>query len=704
MSASRKVHFTSRWRNCRNRKRAVPEQSKRRSFSRTYSAGSVVFALLFAMVAPGTSATADDGTDHRTFEERVVSIFESGLDGATLIGIPACGTGTTLDDGGYPATPYRTCAGEIKTWDGLELDARISFPTEASEALPLVVLLHGWGGNRNGVQGTPTNPGDVGHVPGHPGNNPTKGLSPARFLAKGYATLVYTARGFQGSCGAVDPAADVNAAGGTDGYDPEGCPPNGHTHLAERAFEVADTRYLLGLLVDARVADPRRLAAAGESYGGGQTWMLATAMPWETPAGTSTIQLAAAVPLHGWTDLYGSLVPNGRATDGVDQSASHEKPFGVVKQQWINEVYRGGRAFPLRPDRLTDRGTLVGGGRYNTTDPSETHSFFDGWMAAFSAGEPHLTQEAIDLPGAFRGKSAYYPVADLENDYLTQLAARRVRSVPIFAVQGWTDFAFPAVEALQMYRKLKAAHPGYPISMLLGDVGHGAQKPLEQDQYSWQQAGNFIDTHLGVATEGVPPAAVSFPTRCPATGPHVPLTSDNWDALVKPSPRTFSSAPLDLRRTDSLSSDLEEEMASEPFANAGHCIERPADKSASGAFWRWRVDSEFTMLGLPSVTLPYTMTGEDATVVVKLWDVGPEGPDQNKVLVTRGVYRLSAPGQPASSGSLTFQLFGNHWRFAEGHTMELEVGQLDRPFLRPDNIPSSIAYDGVKLSVPEAKG
>lgn len=39
----------------------------------------------------------------------------------TLIGIPACGDRTTLaDGGGYPATPYRTCAGEVKSWDGLD--------------------------------------------------------------------------------------------------------------------------------------------------------------------------------------------------------------------------------------------------------------------------------------------------------------------------------------------------------------------------------------------------------------------------------------------------------------------------------------------------------------------------------------------------------------------------------------------------------
>ena len=108
------------------------------------------------------------------------------------------------------------------------------------------------------------------------------------------------------------------------------------------------------------------------------------------------------------------------------------------------------------------------------------------------------------------------------------------------------------------------------------------------------------------------------------------------------------------------------------------------------------------MLGLPRLTLPYQMEGQDATVIAKLWDVAPNG---TKVLVTRGVYRVSpALGQTASSGLIDFQLFGNHWRFAQGHQVELEIGQRDFRFLRPDNLPSTIAYyDGVELSIPQAK-
>lgn len=693
----------------------------------------IVLAVVAALVMPATSAIATDGTDHGSLEERVVAsdFFVSGIDGATLIGIPSCGTGTTVESKRYPekypATAYRTCAGEVKTPDGIELDTRVSFPCTptpstptspaqclaGSDPLPMVVLLHSWGGNRNSVQGTYSDPK-------HPGNDPDSGLSPARFLAKGYATLVYTARGYQASCGPVDVAGDLNGAGGTDvpSAEEQACL-QGHTHLAERAFEIADTQHLLGRLVDLKVADPNRLAATGGSYGGGQSWLLATAMPWDTPAdGKHMIQLAAAAPFAGWTDLYGSLAPNGRATDNVDQSASHEKPFGVVKERTFNATYGARRPQPFIPDPIPGPGslpslvlsTLASGIRYNTTNPLELHSFIDGWAAVFNAGEPHASQEAVDLPSAFRGKSAYYPVADPNNDYLTQLAARRVRPVPIFAVQGWTDHFFPAVEALQMYRKLKAAHPGYPIKMLIGDVGHGAQAPDEQVHYSQDQAGDFIDTQLGVATDGVVPAAASFATVCGGTGPHVALTSDNWDALVQRAPRNFSSdssdRPDELRHTDSWSSNLEEEMASDPSSAAGgSCIERPEGASASKALWRWDVDSDFTMLGLPRVTLPYEMEGQDATVIVKLWDVGPVGPDQKKVLVTRGVYRVSPPlGQTASSGLIDFQLFGNHWRFAEGHQIELEIGQRDFRFLRPDNFPSSIDYsDGVELSIPQAK-
>ncbi len=92
----------------------------------------------------------------------------------------------------------------------------------------------------------------------------------------------------------------------------------------------------------------------------------------------------------------------------------------------------------------------------------------------------------------------------------------------------------------------------------------------------------------------------------------------------------------------------------------------------------------------------YDLTGQDATVVFKLWDVRPDG---SKTMVTRGVYRLWAHGDPASS-VLRTQLFGNDWVFPPGHTIELQIGRVDAPTWRPDNEPSSLSISSVGVRFP----
>ncbi len=53
--------------------------------SATFSAGSAVSASLFAMVAPGTSATADDGTGGPTLAKRTFSVLERHLRGHLVV-------------------------------------------------------------------------------------------------------------------------------------------------------------------------------------------------------------------------------------------------------------------------------------------------------------------------------------------------------------------------------------------------------------------------------------------------------------------------------------------------------------------------------------------------------------------------------------------------------------------------------------------
>ena len=57
--------------------------------------------------------------------------------------------------------------------------------------------------------------------------------------------------------------------------DPTGCQ-NGYIRLDDERYEARDAQYATGLLVDEGVADPNRIGATGESYGGGVSLELAT--------------------------------------------------------------------------------------------------------------------------------------------------------------------------------------------------------------------------------------------------------------------------------------------------------------------------------------------------------------------------------------------------------------------------------------------
>jgi predicted acyl esterase len=617
---------------------------------------------------------------------------------ARALGLDEC---ADLESKDVPPIEFTECAGELYTFDGVGLDSKLTFPRGASGPLPSVLLLHGWSGNRFAWQHNSRNPDRL----------DTWGR--IRFVAQGYATLAYTARGFNASCGAVNPLADLNASGGP-GVPPENpaaCT-RSWTHIAERAYEVRDSQVLLGRLVDAGIADPARLAATGDSYGGGQSWLLATSLPWRTPAGNGPLQLAAAVPETGWTDLFEALVPNGRAGAEMDSSRSHERPFGVPKISAFDGLWLVGRYERGAPNYLF--GMLPGNpagfvqelvfltansGRYNDVDPAETHSFIDGWLATFNAGEPFDTPAHDALARSFRGKSAFYA-----DEYLQRVAAREIAPVPVFAIQGWTDALFPAVQAVQMYRKLKAAHPGYPIWLALGDVGHApAQNPPHQRAYLHELAGQFITRHLsGTETTALDKHVLSFRVQCGAGPAEMPAMAASWDKLTLGA-QTFAS--LATAMTTSAGADPGVDAQADPFSplllatqGTAACLQQPAGSGT--ARWTWPLSVDVTLLGLPTVRAPYVLSGTDATVIAKVWDVAA---DATRTLVTRGVYRLStAAGDPAA-GTLSFQLFGSHWRFARGHRIELELAQSDFPFLQRDKLPSTIAWNGASIALPRAR-
>jgi predicted acyl esterase len=566
-----------------------------------------------------------------------------------------CAPATSTD-----GVKYTKCTGEIPSFDGVGLDTDLSLPVKGDAPLPTMLMLHGWSQDKETWQSS-SRDGD--------GNPDKYHWNNVWFVSKGYAVVNYTARGFKDSCGQMDGGADCVF------------PPNrAWTHLADRRWETKDSQHILGLLVDAGIAEPERLASTGGSYGGGQSWLLATSLPWESPDGMELL-LAGAVPKYPWTDLFSSLLPNGRASDDPNQAPSHEAPVGVAKESYTAGLYAVGRT--------------VGEGRYNTSDPTEVHSDLDAQFARLQAGEPYEPDPVVDAFAAeYRHKSAYYA-----EDYFAALSAGTIEPVPVFSIQGWTDPLFPAAETLQMYRKLKAADPEYPVYMAFGDIGHdNAQNPPRQWRHINGQGNQFLNTFVGGRGGGTPTTNVfAFITECPETqGSQPPLSGTDWDRMAA---GAVTAAGAGSRTTASGSPDPEE-LETDPILQMDKCLTNStAPKQAT---WTWAVpDDGFTQLGLPEVEVNYAMSGVDATVAFKLWDVPPTG---DKVLVDRGVYRLSLAGGDTPSGIIDLDLFGNAWRWEEDHSIQLQVSQTDAAYLRPDNLPSSISWSNLQLTIPIRQG
>lgn len=553
---------------------------------------------------------------------------------------------------------YRFCSGNLASFDGTTLDSDITLPSGTTPygGYPLLVMMHGWGADKGYWEAndfcstTSADACDFNNV---------------WFAHRGYAVLTYTARGFHNS--------------------------QGYTHLSDMRWEVHDTQYLAGLLVDAGVAKPG-VGVAGLSYGGGQGWLLAvlrdevmnpdgSLSAWHSPAG-KPLHVAAAVPKYTWTDLVDALEPNGRSSNGLlSANGDRTTPFGIEKKSYVDYFYTSGQI----------------AGRYAAPgqDPSAD---ITTWYAQISAGEtPAQSTYAPGIANQItRYRSAYY------QDSLIASDVSKKEETPIFAPQGWTDSLFTESQATSMVEKLRTADPNWPVFTFVSDLGH----PLaDNSKFSeWrpinQSATAFLDLHVA-GVSGSNPASV-YQEQVVTCGKGAgPIYSSNTVSGIAPSRVTFQSSDLG-HQTTSAPTDAANGTATDPIAYAGAhgsnggCVKVAALPPDAGAAtsWSFPVCSSFTLLGEPALQLAATAAGTDAEINSRLWDVAPDG---SATLVTRGAYRWT--GTPGAS-SISYSLFGSGWVFAAGHSVRLQVTQNDAPYLRPDNYPSAFAYSSMKLTLP----
>ena len=94
------------------------------------------------------------------------------------------GTDVTSPDG----VAYTLYTGKVASFDGVPLDVDLTVPQGPISPRPLLVMMHGWGGSKTDWE-SPTV---------HNTSPDQDGYNNVAFVARGYAVLNYTARGFHG--------------------------------------------------------------------------------------------------------------------------------------------------------------------------------------------------------------------------------------------------------------------------------------------------------------------------------------------------------------------------------------------------------------------------------------------------------------------------------------------------------------------------
>lgn len=567
------------------------------------------------------------------------------------------------------AFAYQFCSGYVATFDGVPLDVDVTLPAGSipDGGYPLLVMMHGWGNSKVDFEsGAFCEASSADHCY----------YNNLSFASRGYAVLNYTARGFHGSCGPDSPNALSPACA------------RGWTHLADMRYEVHDTQYLAGLLVDAGIAKPD-IGVTGLSYGGGQSWLLAVLADqvmdpsgalsrWQSPNG-KPMKIAAAVPRYTWTDLIDALQPNGRSSDGViAPDGDRINPFGIQKKSYNDYLYASG----LQTARYAPAGA----------DPTAD---LTTWYTQISAGETPL--QAAYAPAIIKQiagyKSAYY------QDSLIDAQVGR-QETPVFAIQGWTDALFPEVQAASMVEKLRALDPNWPVFFYASDLGH---PPANNDKSSeWNvinpAANDFLDLHVKRSGGSDPTSIYQLQVvTCDSTAGKVYATNDL--ASITPGRVSFNSNELG-HVTTSAPTDAYAGVSTDPIAfyvkngRKGGCIQTspaPPDTGASTS-WSFPVLADVTLLGEPGLQLNATVAGIDAEINSRIWDIAPDG---TTTLVTRAAFRFTS-----TTATINYALQGSGWVFHAGHQIRIQVTQNDAPYLRLDNYPSTIIYSFMQLTLP----
>lgn len=564
-----------------------------------------------------------------------------------------CGTFDPGATGPSLTTDLNDPRSTTRTFDGVPLDVNVAFPSTGSPPYPVVGEYHGWGQSKVSFEAL------------------------QRWLDQGYAVYSPSQRGWGESCGS--PAARA--------ADPAGCA-NGYLHMMDVRYEVRDSQLLLGELVDQGLIDPNKIAAVGGSYGGGMSLHLAalkdrmmltdgTLVPWTSPNGTP-MSLAVALPLATWSELSYALTPNGGNLDYIED-AGYWGRYGVNKESIVQGLVSQGFKAPAGADPQAD--------------PS-------GWAARLAQGEP------------YDGDPEIAAILEEVNRYHSPYWVDHSESpAPLLITSGFTDDIFPVNEATRFYNRTRAEHPGSPLAMFFGSLGH----PRGQVQANVFDALTVLqDEWLAYYLTGAGPQPPSDVTAYTQTCPNGidgggPYTAPDWASIAPGEIRV-----VDVGGPQTIDPDGGDPAVSAVFNPLGYFFDPAwgtACTTAPGAEETGTANYElppapaggYTVMGAATLIARITLPEGDTTseVAARLVDVSPDG--TTKTLLERGLWR------PEDGGVQVFQLTANGWEVEEGHVLRLELlprdaAQTTPGFLtnygRPSNDQRPVTIEDVDFRVP----
>jgi pimeloyl-ACP methyl ester carboxylesterase len=533
------------------------------------------------------------------------------------------------DQDGVRFCPAADLSQRVKSWDGVPLDVDVTLPASGDGPFPTILLLHGLGGNKRNFEGT--------------GGDPA--YNNVFFAKRGYAVVTPTARGFGDSCGAI---ASRSA----------GCE-KGWTHLGDIRYEVRDLQYLVGLLVDEKVTDPKAVGSTGISYGGGFSTMLAFLhdrirlpnnkfAPWKSPKGTP-ISLAAAWPRWLWTNGEAIFTRNGRGYWS-------RNPLGAVTQAWADVIFS----------------TAFGG--FTAPDGVDSTADIHVWKKLLDAGSQGAASRKV-----------------LDQTYTDHgVAGIAGTPAPLLFQSGWTDALFPVPQGLAGYDSILRKNPKAPVALQVGDLGHGAaNKPADNAKFDKQGLAFFNSWLLRKGKKLAPGTVTAFTQTCPKPAPGGgPFTATRFTGLARGKLSFGTRAALRITQAGA-----SQELATKVGATGVNACAPLAPDATSKAVFS-ATSPGVTLIGLPALTGQVKTSGKNAALAARLWDLDPKANTQQ--LVTRGVYRLT----DNQKGRFRLDLDGNGWKFPKGHKVVVELLGKDFPTYQASPNDFSATFTGVSVSLP----